>query len=98
MTTSATPLTTTWRALTVMLPGELACSLITISPLGMGIVCFGAPLTFTLCQFTTRPAISELPLVEAVPPLHEALARDNRKSAAIALPPTVRLRLATEAS
>ena len=47
---------------------------------------------------TTTLASSELPLTDGVLPLHCALAVDIKKSAAIVLPATVKLRSASKAS
>src|SRR2546425_1850064 len=97
--------TVTCSALTVIsewLPlAELDCSLITITPASFGrfSVWLGSPVTVIGVPLTTSPRISELPLALAPPaPSHLASARDDRTSAWIVLPTTLRLASATEAS
>src|SRR5205823_12553902 len=97
--TSATPVTMTCRALTVMSPEpELVCSLMITRPFGKSTVWLGAPEIVIVCPFTDSAAISELPLAVAPPPVHVAVACASRKPAEIALSPTVSARLATDAS
>src|SRR6266516_6532136 len=62
MTTSATPVTVTWSALTVMSPGPPVCSLMTTWPwpLGKVIVWLGSPETTIAWPLITSSAISGL--------------------------------------
>src|SRR5437773_6151044 len=100
MTTSATPVTVTWSALTVMSPGPPVCSLMTTWPwpLGKVIVWLGSPETTIAWPLITSSAISELPLAVGPALVHCASARAMRNPAETLLPPAVRLRLATDAS
>src|SRR4029077_18191243 len=104
----------TCSALTSMVadrpPNELDCSLIIPVPAlsGRTIVWFGAVVTVTgwppLTVLMVRLASSELPLTDGLLPSHWAASLDIRKSAVIvvagviAVPATVKLRFATEAS
>src|SRR5712691_7732404 len=91
-TMSATSVTTTCNALTVISPGpEVDCSLMITSPTpsGSATVWFGIPVTSIACPLITSRAISELPLVDAPPGPHFAIALAIRKSAAIEFPPAV---------
>src|SRR6266550_4680182 len=59
------------------------CSLITMTPKpGTGTCWFTSPLTVIVWPLIVRPAISELPETFALLPLHVALARAKRASAA----------------
>ena len=102
ITTSAIPLTTTWRALTVMSPflplGELCCSLMTTWPSGKVMAWLGCPETTIVCPLMSRLTMSELPLTEGPPGVHMAIALATSKLAAMVFAPTVRLRSAVDAS
>ena len=65
---------------------------------GTWIVWLVAPEIVMLWPLMLRLASSELPLTDALPPLHRAVASDIRKSALIVFPAAVRLRSATDAS
>src|SRR2546422_7905104 len=99
-TTSATPLTTTWSALTVISPGAVVCSLMTTCPCPFGskMVWLGCPLTTIDALLIVSSAISELPLVVAPPSVHRASARAMRKPAELEFPPAARDSCATGAS
>src|SRR5436309_3488365 len=98
-TTSATPVTTTCSALTVMAPApSLRCSLMTTLAVGSVIVWFVSPLTATVWELMVSSAISELPLADAVPSVHRASARAMRKPAVMVFPPAVTVTFATDAS
>src|SRR5438034_3101868 len=98
ITTSATPGTMTWSALTVIAPGgAVSCSLITTCPFGSGIVWLGCPLTTMVWLLMVSSAISELPLVVAPPPVHRASAWAMRNPAEMVFPPAVSDKLATDA-
>src|SRR5713226_1941544 len=78
ITTFATPSTSTCSALTLISPvlplAELFCSLMITRPIGKGIVWLGCPETTIDCPLITRSTISELPLTDAVPFWHSAVA------------------------
>src|SRR2546422_2417918 len=65
MTTSATPVAITCRALTVMSPGPELCSLMMTRTFGKSTVWLGAPEIVIGCPFTDRAAMSALPLAVA---------------------------------
>src|SRR5438309_11847873 len=66
-TTSATPVTTTCSALTVMAPApSLRCSLMTTLQVGSAIVWFGSLLTTIVWALIVSITISELRLADAV--------------------------------
>src|SRR2546427_12777983 len=97
-TTSATPLTTTWSALTVISPAAVFCSLMTTCPFGSKMVWLGSPLTTIAALLIVSSAISELPLVAAPPSVRRASARAMRKPAEMVFPPAATDSCATEAS
>ena len=75
------------------------CSLITICPRPTsGIVWFTAPVITIGVPFRVRRAISELPPIVALLPLHVADAFAIKKSAAIDWPAAVNAKFATDAS
>src|ERR1051325_5180028 len=99
-TTSATPVTMTCSAFTVMLPGPAVCSF-TITrpaPSGRNTVWLGAPETAIDWPLMTRSATCDEPLVCAVPLTHRASARAMSSDAPTVCPPTVRFKSAVEAS
>ncbi len=99
MTTSATPSTMMWSALTVMSPERaLVCSLMITRPFSNATVWFGAPEMAIVWPFTDNLAMSELPLAVAPASVHFAVARASRKPAEMLLPPTVSASSATDAS
>src|SRR6266851_3698392 len=83
------------RAFTLMRFAEPYCSLMITKPPGNVTFWFGAPVTATADPLMERPSMIDQPLLLA---LNDADACAITKSAEIALPPTVRLKFASDAS